>query len=233
MTSLAGIELQRTVLRELIEQARASDARSTTGAAGDAGKAFGLPETVRAVLADERAEKFIPRLVAVNAVRLRLDLNALAHACQRIERQWWEEALLHYFVSARASTAMIQAFFRHVSRPRVERLRRELKVAPPAKPAALTREQLAKVFDIWSELQGTELDERERYVELHERCGARYTLATLFAAVKPDEDGCGSGRVARYAGRRRARDDGRQTGRGIAEVPACSGELRRIADECC
>ncbi|WP_018440941.1 hypothetical protein [Trinickia symbiotica] len=225
LTSLSGIELQRTVLRELIERAKAGDVRSIAGEERVAGNAFPLPEAVRVVLADERVENVISRLVAVNAIRLKLDVNALAHACECIERQWWEEALLQYFVGAYASAAMIQALFRHVSRTRVERLRRELNVAPPTKPIALTDIQLAQVFDLWSELRKTVADERERYVELHERCGGRYTLATLFAALRVDEG-------ARSITERRAINVIETlTECGVA-LPAKTGEGRSVTHEC-
>ncbi|KAA1009750.1 hypothetical protein FVF58_20870 [Paraburkholderia panacisoli] len=112
-------------------------------------------------------------------------MNTLAHACEQIERQCWEEALLQYFVGSQASTTMmmIQALFRGVTRSRIERMRRDLDASPPTKPCMLSDDQATRVFDIWSDLPSVPLDLRERYVELHQRCAGRFTLATLFAVL--------------------------------------------------
>jgi hypothetical protein len=189
LTPLCGSNLQRVALLELMVRAKAAEAGPTNVPGGDAADAADLPEAVRAVLCDERAEQLIPRLVATNAMRLLFDINTLAHACERIERQWWEEALLQYFVGAQASTAMIQALFRHITRSRIGRLRRDLHAAPPTKPLVLNDHQIRHLFDLWRVLQATALDVRERYIELHQRCGGRYTLATLFAALNTDHGG--------------------------------------------
>jgi hypothetical protein len=108
-------------------------------------------------------------------------------ACQRIERQWREEALLHYFVSARARTAMIQAFFRHVSRPRVERSRRELTVAPPAKPSALTRGHAAPVARRAHRHAGISIEEGQQSVriDLAEQTPAALTDENLVEHAEP------------------------------------------------
>lgn len=184
LSSLIGVGLQRAVLHELMESARDKPPEPMTGRPAANHAVLDIPEAVRDVLADARAETVIHRLLAINAVRLQLDLNSLAQACAGIKRQWWEDSLLNYFVCARASSAMVQIYFRHVSRTRVERLRRELGVTPPAKPSALSNSEIAKVFDIWSELSRRHVDERERYVELHRGCEGRHTLATLFAAIR-------------------------------------------------
>ncbi|TAM48822.1 MAG: hypothetical protein EPN57_26685 [Paraburkholderia sp.] len=184
LSSLIGVGLQRAVLHELMESARDKPAEQTARRPAASAPLLEIPDAVRDVLTDARAETVIPRLLAVNAVRLQLDINSLAQACAGIKRQWWEDSLLNYFVCARASSAMVQIYFRHVSRTRVERLRRELGVTPPAKPSALGNSELARVFDIWSDLSRRSLDERERYVQLHRGCEGRHTLATLFAAIR-------------------------------------------------
>lgn len=176
LTRLSNPEIERAALADLMQRA--------------AGRAPppDVPALVRAVLTDHRAERLIPKLIAANAIRLSLDIDALAYACERIERQWWEEALLQYFVTAQASTTMILALFRGVSRSRIERLRRELAAPAPTKPRLLDDAQLNQVFNLWHELTSTVPDPRERYVQLHQRCTPRYPLAVLFAALHIDDD---------------------------------------------
>ncbi|WP_233849446.1 hypothetical protein [Paraburkholderia sp. HD33-4] len=188
LTPISASNVQRVALLELIARTRAdklSDRDPMRIQLWDDFRA--LPPSVRSVLSDQRAEQLIPRLIASNALRLKFEMNTLAHACEQIERQWWEEALLQYFVGSQASTTMIQALFSGVTRSRIERMRRDLGAAPPTKPCALSDDQATRVFDIWSDLQGAPLDLRERYVELHQRCAGRYTLATLFAALNLGE----------------------------------------------
>jgi hypothetical protein len=188
LTPISASNVQRVALLELIARARAdkaSDPDPMRIQLWDDTRA--LPPSVRAVLSDQRAEQLIPRLIASNALRLRFEMNTLAHACEQIERQWWEEALLQYFVGSQASTTMIQALFTGVTRSRIERMRRDLDAAPPTKPCALSDDQVTGIFDIWSDLQSEPLDLRERYIELHQRCAGRYTLATLFAALNLGE----------------------------------------------
>jgi hypothetical protein len=187
-TPISASNVQRVALLELIARTRAdkaSDPDPMRIQLWDDTRA--LPPSVRAVLSDQRAEQLIPRLIASNALRLRFEMNTLAHACEQIERQWWEEALLQYFVGSQASTTMIQALFTGVTRSRIERMRRDLDAAPPTKPCALSDDQVTGIFDIWSDLQSEPLDLRERYIELHQRCAGLYTLATLFAALNLGE----------------------------------------------
>lgn len=188
LTPISASNVQRVALLELIARTRAdkaSDPDPMRIQLWDDTRA--LPPSVRTVLSDQRAEQLIPRLIASNALRLRFEMSTLAHACEQIERQWWEEALLQYFVGSQASTTMIQALFTGVTRSRVERMRRDLDAAPPTKPCALSDDQATAIFDIWSDLQSEPLDLRERYVELHQRCAGRYSLGTLFAALNLGE----------------------------------------------
>jgi hypothetical protein len=188
LTPISASNVQRVALLELIARTRAdkaSDPDPMRIQLWDDTRA--LPPSVRAVLSDQRAEQLIPRLIASNALRLRFEMNTLAHACEQIERQWWEEALLQYFVGSQASTTMIQALFTGVTRSRIERMRRDLDAAPPTKPCALSDDQVTGIFDIWSNLQSEPLDLRERYIGLHQRCAGLYTLATLFAALNLGE----------------------------------------------
>jgi hypothetical protein len=188
LTPISASNVQRVALLDLIARTRADKANDRDSVRIQLWDDIGtLPPSVRTVLGDQRAEQLIPRLIASNALRLRFEMNTLAHACEQIERQWWEEALLQYFVGSQASTTMIQALFTGVTRSRIERMRRDLDAPPPTKPCALSDDQATGIFDIWSDLQSEPLDLRERYVELHQRCGGRYTLATLFAALNLGE----------------------------------------------
>jgi len=188
LTPISASNVQRVALLELIARTRADNAGDPDPMRIQLWDDIrALPPSVRSVLSDQRAEQLIPRLIASNAMRLRFEMNTLAHACEQIERQWWEEALLHYFVGSQASTTMIQALFKGVTRSRIEHMRRDLNAPPPTKPCALSGDEATRIFDIWSDLLGASLDLRERYVELHQRCAGRYTLATLFAVLNLGE----------------------------------------------
>jgi hypothetical protein len=206
LTPITASNVQRMALLELIARTRADKGNDTDPVRiqlwDDVSE---LPPSVRSVLSDQRAEQLIPRLIASNAMRLRFEMHTLAHACEQIERQWWEEALLQYFVGSQASVTMIQALFRGVTRSRIERMRRDLDAPPPTKPCALSDDQATRLFEIWSDLQSTPVDLRERYVELHQRCAGRYTLTTLFAALNLWEVPSGRNRAF---DRTRSRHDG-------------------------
>src|SRR6266702_5542534 len=188
LTPISASNVQRVALLELIARTRADKATDPDPMRIQLwDDVTALPQSVRSVLSDQRAEQMIPRLIASNAMRLRFEMNTLAHACEQIERQWWEEALLQYFVGSQASTTMIQALFRGVTRSRIERMRRDLDAPPPTKPCALSDDQATRVFDIWGDLLSAPRDVRERYVELHQRCAGRFTLTTLFAVLNVGE----------------------------------------------
>nr|WP_254209280.1 hypothetical protein [Burkholderia multivorans] len=141
-----------------------------------------LPVSVQRVLADTRAGMLIDALVASGALRVLVDLDVLQRRCELIERQWHDEHLLRAFVGAQASVPMIRRFFRTATRATIGRLRREMDVAPPAKPRMPTTHETDALLTRWDSLRGID-DLRERYLALHRECSGAWSLASLFAVV--------------------------------------------------
>jgi hypothetical protein len=144
-----------------------------------------LPDAIRRVLGDSRAPALTRDLLASGALRVFVDTGALQRRCELIERQWRDEFLLRAFVERQASLPMVRAFFRTATRAAIVRLRSELGVAAPTKPRALPPSELNALFDAWAQLLTID-DLRERYLALHARCQAQWSLATLFAALQPE-----------------------------------------------
>lgn len=142
----------------------------------------GLPVSVQRVLADARAGALIDALVASGALRVLVDLDVLQRRCELIDRQWHDERLLRAFVGAQASVPMIRRFFRTATRATIGRLRREMSIAPPAKPRMPATRETDALLVCWDSLRSIG-DLRERYLALHRECSGAWSLASLFAVV--------------------------------------------------
>lgn len=148
-----------------------------------------IPDPIRRVLGDARAPALVRDLLASGALRICLDAGALQRRCELIERQWRDQDLLRAFVERQASIPMIRRFFRTATRATIGQLRTGLGVAAPTKPRALSPSDMDALFDAWGRLNDIG-DLRERYLALHAHCQGRWSLATLFAALEPDIEGC-------------------------------------------
>jgi hypothetical protein len=122
------------------------------------------------------------RMLRRFCIRVYLDLDVFNFSSEKIEHQWWEEAMLNYFVMNQASLSMLQAMFPGTSRTEIAKIRAQLKAPPPGKPAVLTDAEIQAIYNAWRELTETTPDLRERYLQVHDRF-PKHSLTTLFAAI--------------------------------------------------